>query len=108
VKREQVEAALRDLPDLRAPLPMAYDDPAFMACLHGAIGEPELVRQFDRLYGATLVSRKNWLETAIDKATGKQDDDMRAFIEFVHNCIYMRLPNEAIHALRLASEGDGE
>ena len=38
-----------------------------------------------------------------DAATGKQQDDMRAFVAFVHDAIYLRLPSEAIHALRIAN-----
>jgi hypothetical protein len=79
---------------------MAHADPAFAVCVREAIATPELMQQFDRLYGATLVSRKSTIERMIDVATGKQHDDMRAFCEFVHDCIYMRLPDEAIHSLR--------
>lgn len=71
----------------RLPLPAAYIDPAFRACLHDAIETPELVSNFDRLYGANL-SRK---------AT---QGDMAAFTKFVHDGIYLRLPDEAIEALR--------
>ena len=104
-KAEKAQAVeqLRALPDVRAGLPMAYGDPAFAACLREAIETPELVAQFDRLYGANLVTRQAPLASMIDKATGKQADDMRGFVEFVHNAIYLRLPSEAIHALRLAN-----
>lgn len=74
----------------RLPLPAAYADPAFMRCLGSAIALPELVHRFDRLRGATLMSR-----TTPGKAT-----DMRAFVEFVHDSVYLRLPDEAIAALR--------
>lgn len=94
---------LRALPDLRAALPMAYGDPAFQACLRASFEAPELVAQFDRLYGANLVTRQEPLAAMIDKATGKQEDDMRAFAAFVHDSVYLRLPSEAIHALRLAN-----
>lgn len=85
----------------RLPLPLAYADPAFKRCLDEAISTPELVQQFDRLYGATLMTRTTPLERAIDRATGKADDDMRAFVKFVHDCFYMRLPDEAIVGLRV-------
>jgi hypothetical protein len=84
----------------RTPLPFAHCDPAFAECLKQAVETPMLLEQFDRVYGATLVSRKSTIERLIDEATGKQSDDMRAFCEFVHNAIYMRLPDEAIHSLR--------
>lgn len=72
----------------RFPIPAAYCDPAFSACLHDAIAEPELVVQFCRLYGSNLDN---------DKRT---DEDIRAFSKFVHESIYTRLPDEAIHFLR--------
>jgi hypothetical protein len=100
---EEVKQVLRELPDVRAPLPVAFGDPAFVKCLMEAADTPELVAQFNRLYGGTLGARAHPIEVMIDKATGKQDDDMRKFSEFVHDSIYLRLPNEAIHALRLGS-----
>lgn len=87
-------------PALRLPMPAAYCDPAFVVCLHGAIDIPELVAEFNRLYGATLGARATAIEQMVDKATGKAEDDMRAFAEFVHDCVYTRLSDEAIHSLR--------
>ncbi|WP_368640452.1 hypothetical protein ABRZ04_04355 [Castellaniella ginsengisoli] len=88
----------------RLPLPAAYIDPAFLACLSEAINTPELVRQHDRLYGSTLMSRATPIEQMVDRATGKTNDDMRAFVEFVHRCIYLTLPDEAIESLRQIKE----
>ena len=42
----------------RLPLPMAYADPAFDACIAVALDTPELITEFDRLYGADLMSGK--------------------------------------------------
>ena len=92
-----------DEPIKRPPLPIAYADPAFMACLLESIDTPELVAQFNRLYGATLGARATTIEQLIDRATGKERDDMRAFTEFVHFSIYTRIPDEAIHSLRAAA-----
>lgn len=94
---------MRD-PTVRLSLPAAYIDPAFVACLHEAIGTRELVQNFDRLYGATLMSRATPIERAVDRATGKAEDDMRGFIEFVHRYIYLTLTDEAIEALRVSEE----
>lgn len=88
----------------RLPLPEAYIDPAFTRCLHEAIGTPELVEQFNRLYGAALGVRTSIIEKMVDDACGKTKDDMRAFVEFVHNCIYRLLPDEAIAALRVTAQ----
>lgn len=101
--KERTVEQLRALPDVRLPLPAAHGDPAFQACLRESIGELELVAAFDRLYGANLVTKQSPIVAMVDKATGKQEDDMRAFVAFVHDAMYMRLPSEAIHALRLAN-----
>ncbi len=85
---------------MRLPLPAAYVDPAFSRCLTGALETPELCAQFDRLYGSTLFTRSDPLSRMIDEACGKSRDDMRAFVEFVHDCIYMRLPDDALVSLR--------
>ena len=71
----------------RFALPTAYVDPAFQRCLSESIEVGELVSNFDRLYKRTL-------------ATKHTEDDMREFAKFVHDCIYLRLPDEAIDALR--------
>lgn len=75
----------------RLPLSAAYCDPAYINCLSSAIAEPELVAQFCRLYGSKLNTPQ------------RTEQDMRAFAEFVHDGIYMRLPDEAIHSLRTES-----
>ncbi|WP_322997158.1 hypothetical protein [Castellaniella sp.] len=92
------------MPSPRLPLPAAHIDPAFIACLNEAINTPELIRQHDRLYGSTLMSRATPIERMVDKATGKTVDDMRAFVEFVHRCIYLTLDDAAIEALRTPKE----
>jgi hypothetical protein len=84
-------------------MPHAYADPAFSACMREAIGTPELVANFDRLYGASLTTPRSPIERMVDKATGKTEDDMRAFVEFVHDCIYLRLLDDALDALRVES-----
>jgi hypothetical protein len=76
----------------RLPLPGAYVDPAFLACLRVSIETPELAQNFDRLYGASLMFGK------------PSRDDMQAFVQFVHNSIYLRLSDEAIESLRVHQE----
>ncbi|MGY6273482.1 hypothetical protein ACXIUT_27760 [Achromobacter denitrificans] len=76
---------------IRLPLPAAYLDPAFVRCLLECVAERELVLQFDRLYGARLMG-PSWTKA-----------DMRAFAEFVHDCVYLRLPDDAIESLRWPS-----
>jgi hypothetical protein len=84
----------------RAQLPAAYMDPAFMACVNKAVNMPELVQQFDRLYGADLTKHRSGIEQMIDQATGKSDSDIASFMSFVHDSVYMRVPDQVIFDLR--------
>jgi hypothetical protein len=77
---------------IRLPLPAAYLDPAFCRCLGEAISTPEFVENYDRLYGTTIMLRPN-------------EGDLRAFVEHVHDVIYLRLPDEAITGLRVTGAG---
>ena len=72
----------------RLPLPVAYIDPAFMACVSAALDTPELVAEFDRLYGARMMSGK------------PSKDDMRGFSEFIHRCVYLAVSDECIESMR--------
>ena len=73
----------------RLPMPAAYADPAFLACVNEAIETPELLTEFDRLYGANLSTNK------------PKNGDMRAFVGFVHKSVCLCLPDDAIHSLRI-------
>lgn len=84
----------------RFALPAAYTDPAFIACLDEAISTPELVANFDRLYGADLRRRRPPIARMVDEATGKLADDMREFVHFVHQGVYLALSDDAILSLR--------
>lgn len=84
----------------RLLLPAAYVDPAFLGCLREAAAAPELVRQFDRLYGADLSAKRSPIERMVDQATGKLDDDTAAFVAFVHDSIYLRVPDDVIAHMR--------
>lgn len=82
--------------DIRLPLSAAYFDPAFINCMASAIAEPELVHHFCRLYGSKLNTPE------------RTEDDMQAFAAFVHDSIYLPLPDEAIHSLRAQAVAGGE
>lgn len=55
----------------------------------------ELVAEFDRLNHTNISRRGTPLELQIDDASGKTEDDVRKFIEFVMECVWNRLPKEA-------------
>ncbi len=71
---------------MRLAFPACTVDPAFQRCAMEAVSTPELVANFERLCGVSMLR------------DGEQA--MRAFSEFVHDGIYLRLPDEAIEALR--------
>lgn len=73
----------------RLPFPAACADPAFRRCADEAVKTPELVENFNRLYGASL-----------GKSAKPNEVDLKAFSLFVHDSIYLRLPDDAIEALR--------
>jgi hypothetical protein len=68
---------------------------SFYDALCMALDMPELVAQFDRLYGASLGKNLPPIARAVDDATGKTEADVLAFIEFFHECVWTRLPEEA-------------
>ena len=53
----------------------------------------DLVEQFDRLYGTSLMSKG--LAFEIDMATGKFEADARAFFDFVYDCVWEPLVEES-------------
>ena len=55
----------------------------------------ELLSQFDRLYGTTLLGRGAPIEVAIDKATGRLEADVKMFVAFFDDVIWSRVPKEA-------------
>lgn len=73
---------------LMAQIPL---DPFFFECLKRAAANRELVEQFDRLRGTNLSLKGSPIERMIDSATGKLDDDLGKFVDFVREYIYERL-----------------
>lgn len=55
----------------------------------------EFVASFDRLCGCNLSGRGTPLDLAIDRATGREEQDAAMFIEFVHEVVWLRLPLSA-------------
>jgi hypothetical protein len=100
----QIKKSMKETPAVRFPFPAAFADPAFVKCVEEGISEPEFVTNYDRLYKRNLsrVIKASPIEQMVDKATGFQQAEFRMFSEFVHSCVYLRLPDDAIHALRLA------
>lgn len=54
--------------------------------------EAEFVKCFDRLTDSNLSLNGTGLELMIDEVTGKQNDDIKKFIDFVDEFVFQRLP----------------
>lgn len=52
-------------------------------------GTPEFVTEFDRLSGCNLSRKGTPINILIDDATGKTNEDLGKFIEFVFEFIYL-------------------
>jgi len=66
-------------------------DPLFRACLVEAVREPGLVAEYDRVRGTNLSLRGSALELAVDKASGRLDEEVAGFVEFVREWVYERI-----------------
>lgn len=66
-------------------------DPWFHVCLLEAINTPELVENFDRLWGHNLCGRGAPIEQMIDQATGRIDEGVKDFVSFVYEYVYLRV-----------------
>jgi hypothetical protein len=62
-----------------------------LASLFASIRNSDLLREFDRLRGTNLRRMGSQIETMIDEATGRTNHDLLAFIEFVHDCVFLPL-----------------
>lgn len=63
----------------------------FTDCLMMAAANKELVANYDRLCGTNLIMEGSLLELMTDKATGRQDAELEAFVDFVWECIWVPL-----------------
>lgn len=73
-------------------LAIRKDGISFLACVNEACQCRELLANVDRLYGTNLMRRGAPINLIVDDAIGKTDDDMKTFLRFVWNCIFIRVP----------------
>lgn len=75
----------------------------FADCLKECISTPGFVENFNRLTGRQLgeALKRTPIERMIDECSGydktvaeKQEDDIRAFLEFCYECVWIRLPRQ--------------
>ncbi len=56
----------------------------------------DLLVEFDRLQGTHLSTfdKRKPIEQMIDEATGRDEDAMRKFVDFVYEFVWLRVPRE--------------
>lgn len=88
----------------------------FVSVLIQCLANDELIAQFNRLTGRNLGQRhpRTAIDSMIDNATGytalrdaEDQEDMRAFAQFVHDAILSRMESQRDYADALTSEGEG-
>jgi len=73
--------------DIEALMPAdtpGYMLPAWLGCIHWAIGEADVMRAFEAETGLRYSPAKTPLDRAIDQATGYSEDFLRQFIEWAN------------------------
>ena len=65
----------------------------FKECVLHCSEDSELLTQFDRLYGTHLstMDRRSPIEKMIDESTGRDKEALEKFVDFVYDCIWMRI-----------------
>jgi len=67
----------------------------FTECLLKCAENREFVAQFDRLSGTALSNAgRGGINEMIDKATGRQAEDVHLFVAFVWDAVWTRLPRD--------------
>lgn len=67
----------------------------FPECVLYCAKHPEFLSNFDRLYGANLSLKGSPIELMVDVACKRQEKDWQAFVDFVYEYVWTRLPEEA-------------
>lgn len=68
----------------------------FAACLGQCVANQELISNYDRLRGTNLSLRGSGLSLAIDQATGRVDAEIRDFIEFCWEYVFLRFGDSPV------------
>ena len=74
------------------PVTTPWDDhymlPAFISCVHWAIGEEEIIERFRKETGCNWKPGKTPLERMIDESTGIDRDFIQKFVNWVADEIF--------------------
>jgi len=50
--------------------------------------KPEVIEEYDRLNDTNILQKQSIIANEIDKASGKRDDELRGFFDFVREYIF--------------------
>jgi hypothetical protein len=73
----------------------------FQKCVEECLDNTDFVKEFDRLMGSSLGPKKaaSPMEFLVDQTTGydevKRNQDLKKFVAFVHETVWIRLPDAA-------------
>lgn len=79
----------KELP-LPVRLQLSRHGVTFYACIMECFDVPELIENFDRLWGCNLCQKGAPINLMVDKATGRMQHDMKEFVEFVWEYVFLR------------------
>ncbi len=66
----------------------------FEDCVRKCLANKPLVTEFDRLNKSNLSCKGAPIALEIDKCTGRLESDVKAFIAFVWDAVWTRIPRE--------------
>ena len=68
-----------------------YEPPDLYTCIMYTARNKEFVKEYDRLRGSNLSLNGSPIDLLIDECSGRQESELREFIEFVYEWIYLPL-----------------
>jgi len=67
-------------------------DPFFHTCLAACLQDRDFIEGFDRLTGSCLALHKlQPIEQMVDRATGRTEESVQRFVDFVYQTVYLRV-----------------
>ena len=67
----------------------------FIEAVRTCLGTPELVSEYDRLRGSNLSRKGTGLDLLIDDSTGRTQEEMGEFVQFVWDAVWTPLVGAA-------------
>lgn len=73
-------------------LAVRKDGLSMLMCVDAVIKQPSFTAAYDRLAGSNLSMKGSNLDLMIDKASGRQAAEIKEFIDFVYEHIFLLTP----------------